>query len=461
MKFTNDFLFELIKLCFKKDDVIQICKTHLKYQYLPTEEIKKVFKAIVNYYDANGKRPSFGIISQQFQKSAECTEIISSIKKAETVDKDEMLKQLETYIKQAMFIDYYDMLGDLFNSNDKVKAYEVGLQSFQEIDGFSLLKESFELKTVFGGFEERSRNRLLRSLDPDNQTKSKIPIGIDEIDDMLQGGLSAGDIALFLAGSGVGKTKLLRWIGVSVARRGFRVLHIQAEGTEEECFVGYDSTWTSIENEIIKNPQNAKLTKESFGKLMYAAKNVRNSGGEIFVHSYEQFGAPNMKDVRDVVIKIEEEFGKIDFILLDYLELFDAGDGKRYKTDSDGERARRRSVGRKFKNICNEFQIAGATCTQSQDIKPKEKEDPKFHMTRSHLSEFKNAIEPFSLFATLNQTDDEYTNNVMRIFIDKLRNYKGKKIVKIVTNYRKDRFYNRKATIEAGFYTPITLTIEE
>ena len=69
-------------------------------------------------------------------------------------------------------------------------------------------------------------------------------------------------------------------------------------------------------------------------------------------------------------------------------------------------------------------------------------------MTRSDISEFKGAIKPFSYFLTLNQTDDEYDSGTMRIFIDKLRKYKSRRLFTIAQSMENSRFYNSSKTLD-------------
>jgi hypothetical protein len=104
----------------------------------------------------------------------------------------------------------------------------------------------------------------------------------------------------------------------------------------------------------------------------------------------------------------------------------------------------------KMKNIAVEFNTRLITATQASSVDPQLLNDPKFVMTRYNVSEFKNIAEPFSYFFTLNQTKDEYINNLMRIYIDKCRKYKGGQTVTIHTNYSDGCFYDAIKTRKEG-----------
>lgn len=444
---SQEFLYELFKLCFRKSDVLDICKQHLKYQYLPSEPFKKVWKSVLNYYNVNNKVPTFGIISQQFTKEKEIIELISNIKDASLVDKDEALIQLEEFIKQAKFVDAYDTLAEVYNEGNKDKAYKLLKEFSEDIINFSITSNTDFYEKIYAGFDKRQRERIV-SYNADDALKNKIPFGIDELDAITYGGIDATDTVLFLAQSGVGKTKLLRHLGVAASRRGYKVLHIQAEGSKIESLRGYDSTWTGVVNEII---DQGVVDEKILAGLKKIVQDVKNAGGEIFVHAYEQFTSPKISDVRNVLIDLEKNHGKIDLILLDYYELFHPSDGRKYTIDH--ERERRRTIGREMKNLTIEFNTRLATATQASDVPKNLLEDEEFQMSRANVSEFKNIAEPFSIFITLNQSSNEKKAGVMRLYTDKIRNYTSGQVIKICQSYKNDRFYDRKRTLEE-FYFP-------
>lgn len=449
MQLHFDFLNELFKQCFRKKEIIEICSKHLKYQYLPKESYKKILKSILNYYNLNNSLPTFGILAQQFQDDVDVLDSLADIKNAGLINQDILLRQFETFIKQSTFINVYDQLSDIYNSGDKEKAYELLRECGEKLHTFSVYENTQYYEEIFANFDVRNRDRILHA-ELNDILKTKIPTGIDELDAAMMGGLDVTDTILFLAQSGIGKTKLLRWLGISAARRGFKVLHIQAEGSKEECLRGYDSTWIGVTNQLV----DSGITEtQKLRKIRKAVLDIKGKGGDIYVHAYEQFGSPDLKGVRQVLLDIEKIYGKVDLIILDYLELFNPGDGKKYGTGNEQERERRRALGRGIKNLAIEFNTRIATATQASNVDPKLSNDKNFVMTRHNISEFKNAVEPFSGFITLNQTRDEKMANTMRLYVDKFRNYQSGQTIKIKQNYSHDRFYDRKETLEQ-FYFP-------
>ena len=109
---------------------------------------------------------------------------------------------------------------------------------------------------------------------------------------------------------------------------------------------------------------------------------------------------------------------------------------------------RREAIADKFKNICTEFLIRGATATQATDIDPSDFNRPEYVMTRHNISGAKGLVNSFSYVFTFNQTLSEYSNETGRIYVDKMREYKANKIIYIATKFNKSRFYDNIRTIK-------------
>lgn len=438
-RLSEHFLLEVFKSSTRSKEVLEVCREHLKYTYLPSEPYKQLWKSITDTYTATRKLPSLGVLAQQNETRGDVLELIGKVRAVDVPDREMIIEQLEEYVKQAMFVEMYDVLGDLYNKGDRDQAYKILTQTSDELHGFSLRANYYE--KIFEGYTARFDQRALSKDLDEGKVSNKIPFGIDELDRLSKGGIDAGDIALFLAQSGVGKSKLLKWIGVNAARQGYKVLHLQAEGTKKECLDLYDATWTGCELHSVEYGNIDSATQK---KIQLAINNITSQGGEIYVEAFEQFNTASLRDVRSIIESVEKEHGKIDMVLLDYFELFNPGNGVRYKPSE--ERQRREAIGDGLKNIAVEFDTRIVTCTQASTVSPELLNDPKFVMTRYNVSEFKGVVKPFSFFITMNQTDDEKDDNQMRLYVDKMRKYKGGQIVSIYTNYDRERFYDAPRT---------------
>lgn len=445
-QFSEEFLNELFKLAFYKRDIIEAITQHLKYNYIPVElkGYKKILKYITTFWQTNQKLPSLGQLTQSLQ-DIEVYSIVEKMNNIKTLpDKEQTLLTLENFIKRVRFQQLYQKIADLYNDGDQEGAISLQAKESQEIVNFSIKEKTSYIADVFNDFKARDEERFIESQDVVKPT-IKIPFGIDALDACAHGGSEPGEIDCFLGRSGTGKTKWLRWRGVSAARRGFRVLHIQAEGTMKEALIGYDGTWTGI---LKKDIKKGNISSKTVIKLEKVINEIGRKKGNIKVVSFEQFETASMRDVRNIVLDYIKMYGEPPHLLiLDYLELFDPGNGKRYSTNTEGEKYRREASARQFKNICNEFGIVGATASQANDIPPADFNRVDWYMTRHNVAGAKGLIDPFSYFFTFNVSLDEYKKDLARIYVDKMREYPAGQLIRICTDYDHDRFYDRKATL--------------
>tara|TARA_R110001599_G_scaffold45123_9_gene133728 strand:- start:505 stop:1863 length:1359 start_codon:yes stop_codon:yes gene_type:complete len=438
-KLTYDFLVELIAQCFTSRTFAEIVTSNLKYEYLPTEATKLVFKEIVDTLELDDRITTIGTISQKHSNHDEVKQFLKEIKQVKlTNSKDQLLDTLEDYVKESMFVELYDDIAEEYNKGDKTEAIIELSQRATSIAEFSVKQSS--VGRVFKDFDKRNLKRQSKT----ERNETKIPTGIHPFDFYTYGGINAGTSLLALGRSGGGKSTFLKWLGIHAARLGYNVVHFQAEGTEDEAFDNYDAGWTGISTIDI---EEGYIPPDKLKKIKIAHHDLLAQKGEIFIKSSEQFDEMYLDDCRDYLIELERSVGKINLILFDYLELFMLK-GKKFSQSESGERRRRELIANRITNIATEMKCATATVTQATDIKTEKYNDPDYVMTRSDIAEFKGAVKPFSYFITLNQTDDEYDNGSMRIFIDKMRKYKGRRLFTIAQSMDNARFYNSNKTLD-------------
>jgi len=446
MQLTSDFLNELIRLTFLKKGLIEVMQVHFKFNYVPVKlkEHKVIIQSVLNYYKVNGKLPTFGIISQQHSKDDKIQALLAEIKDTPIADLNLILNQLEEYIKKIRFQILMKQTAEIYNEGRVEESMKLLEDESSSINNFSLKKDSGQFSKIFGGFEDRRKQRNIDS-EAVSELKSKIPFGIKPLDEVTYGGIDKTETVLWILRSGTGKSTALRWGGFHAAILGYNVLHIQAEGSVNDVEIKYDQMWTkSIYSEIKTN----NFTDEKKQKYQKFLNQMKTRGRDILVTGFEKFDDASMKDVRDLVIDYYKEVGVYpDLIILDYIELFHPGDGQKYGTDTQSLKIRLTNASRKLKNICLEFGSRAVTACQTSDIEESLLNDPSWVIKRGNAKGDKNLVESYSYVFTGTQTSDEYGKDVMRLYVDKLRNYKAGQIFRIKTEYNFGRFY-KNAEVE-------------
>lgn len=441
---TNDFVTELFAAAFQRRTVFEIVRQHLKFSFLQIEAEKKMWQWATNRYDKTGKVPTIGQIKQQFsedEKVLERLEEITDVEIDENGGYESIIETFEKFVKKMKFLEANDTIVDTYNRGKKEEAWDLFVKYADDFSKFSIQQAKFE--TVFDDFAIRQAKRKSE----DWKFRFKIPTGIDEIDYRLggvNGGPETGECVLWLGDSGAGKSQALVSLGISAARQGFRVAHFQLEGTKEQCLNRYDSAWTGTLYQEVKigNIPNKKM--EVTKKII---KKLRKS--DIIVSSEESFNAKTLPDIRRELKEMEKLYGKIDVIIIDYLELLEVGDGHNYSPGE--ERFRQAKLAKGMKMLAMEFNAVVHTATQSSNIPEEMKNDPEFVITRAQLSEDKGKIRPFDIFITINQTRDESKDEIMRLHTDKLRDYKNGEPIHICNNFAYARFYDRKRTMDTDW----------
>lgn len=90
----------------------------------------------------------------------------------------------------------------------------------------------------FNEAAERVRKRMM------GDEKRSIAVGINDLDEKLNGGLKVGQLGVWLGGTGGGKSIALPHCGKRAVVQGYRVAHYTLELDEDDVAERYDSSWT-------------------------------------------------------------------------------------------------------------------------------------------------------------------------------------------------------------------------
>lgn len=441
-RLSEDYILQVLKLGFTSREHLDLLVKYLKPEYLPDESYKELWRAMRSEYSANGSKkcPNKGVITNQFRKNKEVIQILSDLTEVEINEKTDITRELENFLKQNMFVDSYNSVGDFYNKGQKDKAYSEFVKRAEDFVNFSLQNQSLE--TAFGDFRKRQVERTMSLLD--GNERERIATGIDELDKYIKG-TETGEFVLIMGDSGSGKSFLGNHLGINAARRGYHVYHAQAEGTREQVMNRYDSAFTGTRY------YDVKMNEFSEKNLKTAHRSIDSGNlGEIHVRAFEQFGSVTAIDIRNDIIELKKKY-PIKYVIVDYLDLIDPGDGIIYGPNH--ERHRQQKVAKLLKNIAMEQNVVVVAFTQASSIPPDDLNDPDFVITRYNIAEDKGKLRPADLFITINKTRDEKKENVCRLYVDKAREHAGGQIIKIKQNLAHSRFYDRQKTMRA-FYNP-------
>ena len=211
----------------------------------------------------------------------------------------------------------YEWLMDEFENFSRHKGLERAIIQSSDLleDGDygpveKLIKDAIQIslnKDMGTDYFEDPRARLTKLKDGNGQ----ISTGWPSIDKKLYGGFNRGELNIFCAGSGGGKSLFLANLGVNWAQMGLNVLYLTFELSEGLVAMRLDSMMTGITTrEIFRNIDDVELKVKMLGK----------KAGNLQV-KYMPSGK-NCNDIRAYLKEYQVKKGvKPDVILIDYLDL--------------------------------------------------------------------------------------------------------------------------------------------
>lgn len=168
-------------------------------------------------------------------------------------------------------------------------------------------------------------------------TRSPITSGWEELDKITQGGYGKGELVVFIASSGKGKSHLLVHAGVEALKLGKSVVHYTMELSEEFIGKRYDASNTGFKIDDLSSVKAEvfDMIKEVPGKLLikqYPAKvvsttTIRNhlekiiSRGfkpDMIIVDYGDLLKPPGSKVQEKRFNLEETFEDLRAIAIDY-----------------------------------------------------------------------------------------------------------------------------------------------
>ena len=166
----------------------------------------------------------------------------------------------------------------------------------------------------------------------------------DVINELTDGGLGEGELAVFVAPAGIGKSWGLINIGANAIKKGMTVLHYTLELNEAYVGLRYDSVITGIANQNLKHYQSQ--VKEDLEKL----------DGELIIKHYPTKSVSVM-GLRSHIEKCIMQDKKPDVIIVDYADLL-RGHGQEKRHELEG-------IYEDLRGMAGEYEIPVWTASQA------------------------------------------------------------------------------------------------
>ena len=280
----------LIDVLVSSEEVFSRCQNILKAKYW-SAKFRPAMRFILDYANTNKALPKVQ------QLNAEVAGDFALIPDLNTFHVEAFLKEIEEFCKNRA-------LADAVLS--AIELIEKG--NYGEVE--KRVKDAILISLVSDvgtNYFHDPRDRLMRI----RANNGQVSTGWKTVDHKLYGGINRGEITVWAAGSGVGKSLFLQNISLNLIKQGLNVVYISLELSEELTSMRMDSMLTSISTaDIFKKLDDVEL------KVVQAG---RNSGS---LHIKQMPQGSTCNDLKAYLKAYEIETGqRPDAVLVDYLDL--------------------------------------------------------------------------------------------------------------------------------------------
>jgi len=220
----------------------------------------------------------------------------------------------------------------------------VNLLENQDYDGIKSLID----KSMSVGLERDIGHEYITSLEErlSDSVRMVVPTGWDIIDEVMDGGLGAGELGVIVAPAGIGKTWMLQSIGASGMKKGLTIVHYSLELNQTYVGLRYDTVFTGI------TTGNIKFYKEDVQKKIDQLK------GNLYVKYYPTRSA-TVQTINSHMKQLEMQSIKPDMVIVDYADIVKPLGTFKEKRHSIGDNYER------LRELAGEFEIPVWTASQA------------------------------------------------------------------------------------------------
>ena len=214
----------------------------------------------------------------------------------------------------------------------------------------------------------------------------QVSTGWPQMDRILYGGMSRGELNIFAGGSGSGKSLVMMNIALSWRQAGLSGVYVSLELSEELCSLRTDAMLSGMSTkEIRKDIDTAELK----------VKLVSKKAGQYRVKALPAQSTVN--DIRAYLKEVQVQTGiKVDFIMVDYLDLLMPVTAKVSPNDLF---VKDKYVAEELRNLAKELGVLLVTASQLNRSAVEEIEFDHSHISGG-ISKINTADNVFGIFTS-------------------------------------------------------------
>lgn len=389
-----------------------------------------LFGCIANSIEEFNCPPSKGHVANYLKQEMGESEsrlvmaLYNKVMNMELLDKEYYRASSEAYIKVILKADLREYFEENFEDTEAV--IEKTRVFYAKCDSIELESSSFQtLDDVFDFVEEDDE-----LTEEELKQKEKVKTLIPDLDRDLSGGLPKGQLVIVLGSNNIGKsTFTIDVFGKSALLQGKRVLHIPLDSDKEETLIKYVACLGDVPTDHLFNKTLSDAEKE------VVKKTVEQFKGLLLIK--------NMVDYENKAEKLISQLEAIkkvfdfDVLLIDYIACLDT-----YKPTSS-IREKDKHIHRLFRTFAvknDVLVVSPAQANREGQVKNFGNESGRDKAGNSvlrstNIAESDDIGRVAGTIFTINRTDEEMTQERVRVLLEKQRRGKKNILYGLYTNY--------------------------
>ena len=214
----------------------------------------------------------------------------------------------------------------------------------------------------------------------------QVSTGWPQLDKLLYGGFSRGELNIFAGGSGSGKSLVMMNLALSWLQQGLSGVYITLELSEELCALRTDAMLTGMSTKDIRKDMDTTTMK---------VRLVSKKAGQYQIKGFP--AQSNVNDIRAYLKEYQIQTGrKVDFVMVDYLDLVMPVSAKVSPNDLF---VKDKYVSEELRNLARELGVLFVTASQLNRSAVEEIEFDHSHIAGG-LSKINTADNVFGIFTS-------------------------------------------------------------
>ena len=214
----------------------------------------------------------------------------------------------------------------------------------------------------------------------------EVSTGWPQMDKILYGGFSRGELNIFAGGSGSGKSLVMMNIALSWLQAGLSGVYISLELSEELCALRTDAMLAGM---------STKEIRKDIDQTELKVKLVSKKAGQYRIKALP--AQSNINDIRSYIKEVQVQTGiKVDFVMCDYLDLLMPVSAKVSPNDLF---VKDKYVSEELRNLAKELNVLFVTASQLNRSAVEEIEFDHSHISGG-ISKINTADNVFGIFTS-------------------------------------------------------------